>query len=338
MRILFTSMSSTEPSNKLNATPEILLRKRRNADRTRIEKQELARKRNEEKNKTRQKNRQKFIRAESIVSKTLATEREKERVKRISKLELKKAKKVNGSNDDLDEIHVASERDFILKITEKKLDSNNDDQDLAANDDENEDEEDTLIKEKIVYDGKPTLLFVIRVRGPTAVNIPNKVFKILSLLRLTEVNTGVFVKLTKSVYPLLKLVAPYIVIGEPSLSSTRSIVQKRSKIMYKRPEENEEKEIALNDNNIIEEQLGETGIICMEDIIHEINTMGESFQAATFFLLPFKLNREVSGFNSLNKLKRIKQKEDDAKFRQFSNSAVAPIVQVDIDELISKLN
>lgn len=324
---------STEPSTKLNSTPEILLRKRRNADRTRLEKQELARQKNEERRKTKQKNKKRFIRAETLVSKTLATEREKERIKRISKLELNKTKKLNGA--DLDTIHLPSEKDFILKITEKP---NSEDNELGENDIDEDDEEDSIIKEKIVYNGEPTLLFIIRVRGPTAVNIPAKAFKILSLLRLTEINTGVFVKLTKTVYPLLKLVAPYIVIGQPSLSSIRSIVQKRSKIMYKRPEENEEKEIQLNDNNIIEEQLGETGIICMEDIIHEINTMGESFQDVTFFLLPFKLNREVSGFNSLNRLKRLRQKEQESKYRHHSNSSVAPIVQVDIDELISKLN
>lgn len=324
---------STEPSTKLNSTPEILLRKRRNADRTRLEKQELARQKNEERRKTKQKNKKRFIRAETLVSKTLATEREKERIKRISKLELNKTKKLNGA--DLDTIHLPSEKDFILKITEKPVSEDNE---LGESSIDEEDEEDSIIKEKIVYDGEPTLLFIIRVRGPTAVNIPAKAFKILTLLRLTEINTGVFVKLTKTVYPLLKLVAPYIVIGQPSLSSIRSIVQKRSKIMYKRPEETEEKEIQLNDNNIIEEQLGETGIICMEDIIHEINTMGESFQDVTFFLLPFKLNREVSGFNSLNRLKRLRQREQESKYRHHSNSSVAPIVQVDIDELISKLN
>ena len=324
---------STEPSTKLNSTPEILLRKRRNADRTRLEKQELARQKNEERRKTKQKNKKRFIRAETLVSKTLATEREKERIKRISKLELNKTKKLNGA--DLDTIHLPSEKDFILKITEKPVSEDNE---LGESSIDEEDEEDSIIKEKIVYDGEPTLLFIIRVRGPTAVNIPAKAFKILTLLRLTEINTGVFVKLTKTVYPLLKLVAPYIVIGQPSLSSIRSIVQKRSKIMFKRPEETEEKEIQLNDNNIIEEQLGETGIICMEDIIHEINTMGESFQDVTFFLLPFKLNREVSGFNSLNRLKRLRQREQESKYRHHSNSSVAPIVQVDIDELISKLN
>lgn len=327
-------MSSSEPANKLNSTPEILLRKRRNADRTRLEKQELVRQRAEERKKSSQKNKKRFVRAETLVAKTLATEREKERIKRVSKLELNKTKKLNGGADT-EAIHLPSERDFILKVTERKPEDPEFDAEI---DNDEDDEVKNLIKEKIVYNGEPTLLFVIRVKGPAAANIPSKAFKILSLLRLTEVNTGVFVKMTKTVYPLLKIVAPYIVIGEPSLSSIRSLVQKRSRIMYKRPEDKEAHEIGLNDNNIIEEQLGQAGLICMEDIIHEISSLGESFQDATFFLLPFKLNREVSGFSSMNKLRRIRQQEDESKYRHQSNSAVAPVVQVDIDALIAKLN
>lgn len=310
-------------SEQLESNPEVLLRKRRNADRTRLEKQELARLRNEKNLKTKQKNKKRFIRMETIAANTLATGREKERIKRISKLELKKAK------NEVD--HLPSDRDFILKITERAEEENDHEED-------NEDEVDNLIREKTVYDGKDTLLFVIRVKGPNAVKIPHKAFKILTLLRLVDLNTGVFVKLTKTVYPLLRLIAPYIVIGTPSLQSIRSLIQKRSKIMYKRKDDTQEREIILNDNNIVEEKLGETGIICVEDMIHEINSMGEAFQQVNFFLLPFKLNREVSGFSSLNKLKKIQQKESDEKNRQFSNSTIAPIIQVDIDSMIAKLN
>lgn len=263
---------------------------------------------------------------ESIAANTLATEREKERIKRISKLENKKSK------NELD--HLPSEKNFILKISEKTPEE----QEETVDVDDDEENDDNLVREKIEYDGKDQLLFVVRVKGPTAVKLPHKVFKILSVLRLDELNTGVFIKLTPSVFPLLKLVAPYIVIGRPSLSSIRSLIQKRSKIMYQGPEETEPKSIVLNDNNIIEEKLGETGIICMEDIIHEIATLGESFKSCTFFLQPFKLNREVSGFNSLNRLRKIEQKENESKIRQVSNASTAPIIQIDIDSLISKVN
>ncbi|EJS41922.1 rlp7p [Saccharomyces arboricola H-6] len=316
--------SKTQP---LNSNPEILLRKRRNADRTRVEKQDLAKKKREEQIKKKRSNKNKFVRAESIVAKTLATSREKERIKRVSILEDKKAK--NETH------HIASREDFILKITEKPKNTEQESADLEESDDEGDG---GLIREKTTYDGSSALLFVVRVRGPLAVNIPHKAFKILSLLRLVETNTGVFVKLSKHVYPLLKVIAPYVVIGKPSLSSTRSLIQKRGRIMYKGENDAEPREIVLNDNNIVEEQLGGHGIICVEDIIHEIATMGDSFSACNFFLQPFKLNREVSGFGSLNRLRKIKQRETESRTRQFSNAATAPVIEVDIDSLLAKLN
>lgn len=315
-------------SSQLNSNPEILLRKRRNADRTRIEKQELAKAKKNLNDKQKRLNKNKFIRIEKIVSTTLATEREKERVKRISKLELKKSK------NELD--NLPSDRDFILKITEKtKEQIAKEEEDGIITDDQ---EGDLLIKEKTVYNGEETLLFVIRVRGPTAVKIPKKIFKVLSLLRLVDVNTGVFMKLSKSVFPLLKIISPYVIIGKPSLSSIRSLIQKRSRILVERENETEPRAVILNDNNVVEEKLGSEGVICMEDIIHEIATMGDAFQACNFFLLPFRLNREVSGFSAISRLNKLQEREAQSKLRQSSNSAIAPIIEVDIDSMISKLN
>jgi large subunit ribosomal protein L7e len=37
--------------------------------------------------------------------------------------------------------------------------------------------------------------------------------------------------------------------------------------------------------------LGKENIICMEDLIHEIYTVGPAFKQASNFLFPFKLNR-----------------------------------------------
>ncbi|BAO38940.1 ribosome biogenesis protein RLP7 [Kluyveromyces marxianus DMKU3-1042] len=320
---------SQAQAQPLNSNPEILLRKRRNADRTRLEKQELAKKKKEQEEKRKRSKKNRFVRAESIVATSLATEREKTRIRRIRDLENKKTIK--------DLSHVPSDRNFILRITERTKDSANGEDELVDVDEDDE-EDDGLLREKIVYNGEPTLLFVIRVKGPTAVKIPAKAFKVLTLLRLVELNTGVFIKLTKDVYPLLKLVSPYIVIGQPSPASIRSLIQKRSRIMWQRPEDKEPKEIILNDNNIVEEKLGSEGIICIEDIIHEISTLGESFAKCTFFLLPFKLNREVSGFSAISRLNKLKSREQDKKTRQISNAATAPVIQVDIDAMISKLN
>ena len=326
-------MSSTAAPSKLASKTEVILKRRR-----RIQgKSSLltgkrrtggsgtgARKHKGDKGK--KKNR--FIRAESLVAKSLASERESERVKRIVALERRKAKVGGDSGESVQALHLPSDRDFILKITERQKNVEGDDVD----------DPEPFIKEKIVYDGKPTLLFVIRLKGPAEAKIPGEAARVLSVLRLQKINTGVFLKLTKTVYPLLKIVSPYIVVGQPSLSSIRSLIQKRGKIMYRKPNDKSECEIALNDNNIVEEKLGDEGIICIEDIVHEISTMGPSFKTVSFFLRPFQLHREVSGFSALNKLRKLMLKESEAKYRRNTNSPLAPIIQVDIDDLISRLN
>jgi large subunit ribosomal protein L7e len=54
--------------------------------------------------------------------------------------------------------------------------------------------------------------------------------------------------------------------------------------------------IALTDNSIIATGLGEHGIHCMEDLIHEIVTCGPKFKEANNFLWPFKLCSPLGGF------------------------------------------
>lgn len=82
--------------------------------------------------------------------------------------------------------------------------------------------------------------------------------KILQLLRLLQINNGVFVKITKATSEMLKVVEPYIAYGHPNIKSVRDLIYKRGygKINKQR--------IPLTDNQIIEENLGKFGIICME--------------------------------------------------------------------------
>ena len=54
--------------------------------------------------------------------------------------------------------------------------------------------------------------------------------------------------------------------------------------------------IPLSDNAIIEKTLGKYGIICMEDLVHEVITCGPHFKEANNFLWPFKLSNARGGF------------------------------------------
>jgi 60S ribosomal protein uL30 len=135
---------------------------------------------------------------------------------------------------------------------------------------------------------QPTLAFVIRIRGVTGVH--PKVRKVLKLFRLRQINNGAFVRLNKATINMLRIAEPYIAWGYPNLKSVRELVYKRGygKVNKQR--------IALTDNAIIEKSLGKYGIICIEDLIHEVVTVGTHFKQAANFLWPFKLNNPNGGW------------------------------------------
>ena len=54
--------------------------------------------------------------------------------------------------------------------------------------------------------------------------------------------------------------------------------------------------IPISSNEVIEQSLGKYGIQCVEDLVHEINTVGPSFKQAANFLWPFKLSNPTGGF------------------------------------------
>uniref|UniRef100_F1N7A3 60S ribosomal protein L7 n=1 Tax=Bos taurus TaxID=9913 RepID=F1N7A3_BOVIN len=113
---------------------------------------------------------------------------------------------------------------------------------------------------------EPKLAFVIRIRGINGVS--PKVRKVLQLLRLRQIFNGTLVKLNKASINMLRIVEPYIAWGYPNLKSV---------------------------NELIARSLGKYGIICMEDLIHEIYTVGKRFKEANNFLWPFKLSSPGGG-------------------------------------------
>jgi outer membrane receptor protein involved in Fe transport len=54
--------------------------------------------------------------------------------------------------------------------------------------------------------------------------------------------------------------------------------------------------IPLSDNSIVEGTLGKIGLASVEDLIHEIVTVGAKFKQANNFLWPFKLSSPKKGF------------------------------------------
>ncbi|XP_019867883.1 60S ribosomal protein L7 [Aethina tumida] len=132
------------------------------------------------------------------------------------------------------------------------------------------------------------LAFVIRIKGIN--KVAPKVRKVLKLFRLLQINNGVFVKLNKATINMLRICEPYITWGYPNLKSVRELIYKRgfAKVNGQR--------IPISSNDIIENRLGKSDVICVEDVIHEIFTVGPNFKQVSNFLWPFKLNTPTGGW------------------------------------------
>jgi len=135
---------------------------------------------------------------------------------------------------------------------------------------------------------EPKLALVVRIRGINGLHPKPK--KVLQLLRLRQINNATFLKLNRATLNMLKLVEPYVTFGYPNLKTVKEIIYKRgfAKINKQR--------IPISDNSQIEGTLGKHGIICVEDLIHEVFTVGTHFKEANNFLWPFKLNTPKGGW------------------------------------------
>jgi len=135
---------------------------------------------------------------------------------------------------------------------------------------------------------EPKLALVVRIRGINGVDPRTR--KILRLFRLRQIQNAVFVRLNGATIKMLRLVEPYITWGTPNLKTVRELIYKRgfAKLSgQRRP---------ITDNKIIAKKLKKYGIICIEDVIHEIFTVGRHFKYVNKFLWPFKLSSPRGGY------------------------------------------
>merc|ERR1712146_449244 len=86
--------------------------------------------------------------------------------------------------------------------------------------------------------------FVIHIRGINGV--APKPRKILQLLRLRQLNNGVFVRLNSATQAMLQRVEPFVTYGYPNLKAVRELVYKRGFAKVNR------QRLPLTDNQLIE--------------------------------------------------------------------------------------
>jgi len=131
---------------------------------------------------------------------------------------------------------------------------------------------------------------VIRIRGINCLS--PTVRKILQLFRLRQLHNAAFVRINKATINMLRKVEPFITYGYPNHETIKQLIYKRG---YGRVHG---QRIPLTSNQIVEGRLGKQGIICVEDLIHEIATCGPNFKEANSFLWVFKLSAPKGGFNN----------------------------------------
>lgn len=101
---------------------------------------------------------------------------------------------------------------------------------------------------------------------------------------------AVLVKLTPETKTVLTLVEPYVLYGTPDISTLRDLIFKYGFMKYKG------KKTAIKSNEQVEEMFGDKGIICLEDVIHEITTVGPNFSSVMKTFYPFILPNPKDGW------------------------------------------
>lgn len=109
--------------------------------------------------------------------------------------------------------------------------------------------------------------------------------KILNSLRLGQLHNAAFLRNNKENTALLKLVEPYVCWGYPNINTIRDIIFKHGFMRI------DGKKTAITSNKMIEDELGESGIICIEDVVHEIFSVTDNFEKIQTTLLPFHVRR-----------------------------------------------
>ncbi|MBZ3891726.1 60S ribosomal protein L7-like 1 [Sciurus carolinensis] len=123
---------------------------------------------------------------------------------------------------------------------------------------------------------KHSLVFAVRIQRISAVSL--LVQRTTARLRLKKIF------ITPQSLKMLRIEEPYVTWGFPNLKSVRELTLKHGQAKVKN------KTIPLTDNTVIEEHLGRSDVICLEDLIHEIAFPGKYFWEISMFLCPFHLS------------------------------------------------
>jgi large subunit ribosomal protein L7e len=288
------------PNTDLQLVPETLLKKRHDLDALQakraaeaITNPRISRKRISDKSK-----KVKIVKAETILIQSRQRKNARARFNRVSK----KGMQTRASSRSVVKTKLwdsVKEEEVDEKELEKQQEETRkelDDEDLDIS---NEAKYNHL--HKIPYKANSigaNTVFAILIR-PTIHTTPKPVKKTLATLRLRRMHEGVFLPYTEATRKMLHLVEPYVLYGMPSTETISDLVRRRGFCRV------DGKRVPLADNNVIERELGDVGLICVEDLVQVLSSASldtiESEKDGTFgkvtkFLWPFRLTSRKSKF------------------------------------------
>lgn len=156
------------------------------------------------------------------------------------------------------------------------------------------DAENKAIADKAFYvPAEAKFALVIRTKGTNKLH-PD-VRKILKLFRLRQKYNATFVRLNKATIEMLKRCTPQVAFGYPSVEMVRKLIYQHGAASLNG------QRLPITDNAIVKVGLGQFGIESVEDLAHEIYTVGPNFAAANRFLCPFKLHAPKGGMRKVNR-------------------------------------
>jgi len=137
------------------------------------------------------------------------------------------------------------------------------------------------------------ILLIIRIRGHNKTVAP-QVKKVLGLFRLRQIFDASFIRVNRATLNMLKRVERYVAFGYPSRKTVSEIIHKRGAARINTDR------IPLTSNEITEKHLGQFGLVCTEDLVHEVATCGPHFKEVNNFLWSFKLNEPKEDLKDKN--------------------------------------
>jgi len=135
------------------------------------------------------------------------------------------------------------------------------------------------------------MVFCVRIRNHRGV--PREVKNVLNQFRLRHEYHGVFLRYDSPTQKLLHMVEPWITYGIISKATASDLLHRRGHFKL------EKKRVPISDNTLVENVLSKKtngSIICVQDLVHELVSVGNDFHKANGCLWPFCLTMPKSKY------------------------------------------